>query len=170
MAIESLPAPRGQSSGLPINAIVLRAAVVAAVLGSVLTLINQGLAVFGPAPVERLPLALVYLTPFVVVAISQILGMRQAQSDARAPGTTHTKPEPFMATVAGHGIPFRAALTGLIAGSVNTSIVLLAGIFGGEEPDALPLGTLAQAFALPMLFGALSQALSYRRAFAERSG
>lgn len=170
MAIESLSGPHGQTSGLPINAILLRAAVVAAVLGSGLTLINQGTALFGPAPVERLPLALVYLTPFVVVAISQILGIRQAQSEARAPGTTHTTPKPFMATIAGHGIPFRAVLTGLIAGSANTSIVLLAGIFGSEEPDSLPLGTLAQAYVLPMLFGSLSQELAYRRAFAERTG
>lgn len=170
MAIESLPGQQGWPSGLPINAILVRATVLAAVLGSALTLINQGPAVFGPALVEFLPVALVYLTPFVVVAISQILGIRQAQSDARAIGTTRPKPQSFLATVAGHGIPFRAVLTGLIAGSVNASIVLLAGTFGGEEPDALPLGTLAQAYVLPMLFGALSQALSYRRVFAERTG
>ena len=43
-----------------------RAFIVALVLGSILTLINQSNALFGGAAVQVLPLVLVYLTPFAI--------------------------------------------------------------------------------------------------------
>ena len=166
MALESLSRAPTRASTLPFGAIFLRAAVVAMVIGSALTVINQASALFGPATLERLPLALVYLTPFVVVAVSQILGIRQARSDLRENRAARQQVEAFWNTVAGHGILLRALLTGLMAGSANASIMLFAQLLAGGESDALPLVSLAQAYALPMLFGALSQALSYRRTVA----
>ena len=56
----------------------LRAAIVAAFLGSVLTLLNQSGAIFASEQIQRLPFVLVYATPFTVVVISQVLGARQA--------------------------------------------------------------------------------------------
>ena len=60
--------------GALLNApILIRAFGVALILGSILTAINQPKALFGASPVELLPFALVYITPFVVVTLSQIL-------------------------------------------------------------------------------------------------
>lgn len=166
MATEALSRTPTRAPSLRFSAIFLRAAVVAVAIGSALTLINQAPALFGSATLERLPMVLVYLTPFVVVTISQILGIQQARAKLRETDALQLPAEPFRATIAGHGIPFRALLTGLIAGSVNASIMLFAQLLSGGEGDPLPFATLAQAYVLPMLFGALSQALSYRRAIA----
>ena len=54
----------------------------ALILGTALTLVNQSGAVFGGGKVQLLPLVLVYATPFIVVAVSQILGIRRAHLDA----------------------------------------------------------------------------------------
>ena len=57
--------------------VVRRAGIVALILGSILTFANQPAAIFGKDAIQVLPLLLVYLTPFVVVAISQVLGIRR---------------------------------------------------------------------------------------------
>ncbi len=62
-----------------------------------------------------------------------------------------------------HGIPARAAFLGLIMGSINSIIVAGAIVADGGTLDAMPAALLAQAFALPVLFGVLSQAITYRR-------
>ena len=60
---------------------------------------------------------------------------------------------------------------GLLVASVNAAMVMGAALLEQGNLNALPLALLGQALALPMLFGALSQAIAYRRAikaFAER--
>ena len=108
------------------TAVLRRAAIVALVLGSILTLANQTDALFGDAPVQLLPLLLVYLTPFVVVTISQILGVRRALYDARRDFAHEFRQDSFVTTALSHGIPLRSLLVGLAVGSVNTAIVLSA--------------------------------------------
>ncbi len=138
-----------------------RAALVALILGSVLTLANQSGAVFGPEDIRLLPLLLVTLTPFVVVTISQLLGARQAAADnARSRGSAV---ETLTATAFSHGIPTRAGLMGLLAAGVNTTIVLMAALLEHGGLGQLPYPLLGQALVLPVLFGALSQAIAYRR-------
>ena len=64
------------------SAVFLRSAIVAVVIGSVLTLINQSRWVVGSDPLQLLPFILVFVTPFVVVAISQVVAARRAFIDA----------------------------------------------------------------------------------------
>jgi hypothetical protein len=64
------------------RAVFLRSAIIAAIIGSVLTLINQPGWVLGFDPLQLMPLILVFATPFVVVAISQVVTARQAFIDA----------------------------------------------------------------------------------------
>ena len=138
-----------------------RAALVALILGSVLTLANQARAVFGPENIQLLPLLLVYLTPFVVVTVSQLLGARQAAADnARSRGSGD---ETFASTAFSHGIPARAGLMGLAAAGVNATIVAMAALLEHGGPGQLPYPLLGQSLVLPMLFGVLSQAIAYRR-------
>lgn len=144
--------------------ILFRAVLVALVIGSVLTLSNQSDAIFGTEEFEYLPLALVYLTPLVVVTISQMLGIRRATMDARHAGGRPLGKESVLATALAHGIPLRAVLVGMLVGSLNASIVLTVAFFEGASVNNLPVALLAQAYALPVLFGLLSQAISYRRA------
>ena len=139
-----------------------RALVVALILGSVLTLVNQPVAIFGTTPLELLPFALVYFTPFVVVALSQILGIRQALREGRPLAND----ERFLATVLTHGIPAKALSTGLLMGTLNTSITVAAALAETGGLSGLPIPLLAQAYCLPVLFGLLSQAISFRRAAA----
>lgn len=142
--------------------IVARAFAVALILGSTLTAINQPAAILGAASLDLLPFALVYITPFVVVTASQLLGIRRALSD----GQPLPAGEGFLATVLAHGIPSKALLTGLLVGTVNTAITAAAALIATGSLAGIPLPLLVQAYTLPVLFGLLSQAISYRRAAA----
>ena len=124
-----------------------RAVLVALVVGSFLTLANQSAAIFGTEEFEYLPLALVYLTPLVVVTISQILGIRRAKMDARQIGGRRLGEEPVLATALAHGIPLRAMLVGMLVGSINASIVITTALLESASVNSLPLALLAQAFA-----------------------
>ena len=141
-----------------------RAALVALVVGSFLTLANQFAAIFGTEEFEFLPLVLVYLTPLVVVTISQMLGIRRATMDALQNGGHQWREEPVLATALAHGIPLRAVFVGVLVGSVNASIVITIALLEGASVNNLPVALLAQAYALPVLFGLLSQTIAYRRA------
>ena len=142
--------------------ILARALAVALILGSILTAVNQPGIFSGASTFDVLPLALVYITPFAVVTLSQILGIRQALRDGKPlPGG-----ERFLATVLAHGIPSKAVLTGLLVGTVNTSITVTAALIETGSLADIPVPLLVQAYSLPVLFGLLSQAISYRRAAA----
>ena len=144
--------------------VIRRAGIVALILGSVLTLANQSGAIFGGGSVQVLPLILVYLTPFVVVTVSQVLGIRRALLDAGRGRAPVFPRDAFLATALSRGIPLRSLLLGLIVGTVNTSIVISAALMDGGNLADLPTALIGQAFVLPMLFGLVSQAISYRRA------
>lgn len=146
------------------GAVLRRSAIVALVLGSLLALANQFPALFGSADIQYLPLSLVYLTPFAVVTVSQVLGIRQAQLDAARRDTPTPLTEPVLATLLSHGIPGRAVYTGLAAGSVTSLITLSAGVLESGTLTIPPLAPLAQSFILPILFGLLSQTIAYRKA------
>ena len=152
---------RPGAGAIPAKQVLARAAAVALVLGSTLTLINQSDAIFGAAEVRWLPLTLVYLTPFLVVGVSQVLGIRAAR---RALARVTELRESFLGTILSHGIPARAIVLGLVAGGVNTAIVASAGLLAGRGLGELPAPLIAQALVLPAVFGALSQAISFRRA------
>jgi len=137
-----------------------RAAVVAAIIGGVLTVLNQSDAVFGTAEIRRLPLILVFVTPFLVISASQILGARAA---CRAAARRTARRNGFLGTLFSHGIPARAITLGVAAGSVNTAIVASAGLLAGRGLDQLPVPLILQALTLPAVLGALSQALSFHR-------
>ena len=169
VANERTSRPRFEQQNLRAHlngAVLRRAALVALILGGVLTLANQSGAVFGAETLELLPLALVYATPFFVVAISQLLGARQAASDVERGTAGGSVEEDLLATTVSHGIPLRATLVGLMMGSANAMITIAATLIERGTLGALPLPLLAQAFSLPIFFGVLSQAIAYRRAMA----
>lgn len=145
-------------------AVVLRAGIVAFVLGSVLTVANQFDAVFGDSAIALLSLSLVYATPFVVVTLSQLLGIRRAVLDGSKDIASGLATRSFLATALSNGIPRRALLVGASVGTANTLIVASATYAEHGDYGSLPTALIAQAFVLPVLFGMLSQALSYRRA------
>lgn len=143
--------------------IMRRAFCTALALGSVLMLTNQSGAIFGNDKVQVLPLFLVYLTPFVVVIVSQVLGTLRAMSDARSTNAFAYRGKAFFSTAISHGIPFRALLVASVIGTATTWIVALAALMAHGTVSNLPTAQILQAFALPMLFGLVSQTISYRR-------
>lgn len=139
--------------------IVKKAAIVAVMIGGILTLSGQQGAIFGEADFQVLPMTLAFLTPFLVVVISQVFGIREARK-----ALTHTTEnrQTFVGTLFSHGIPTRAVALGLTAGVVNTAIVATAYVMIGKNLDQLPVSLIVQAVTLPIIFGAFSQALSFR--------
>jgi hypothetical protein len=153
---------RGQEPAVSLAKQVLtRATVIAAILGTTLTLLNQPNAIFGAAQFQWLPLILVYLTPFLVVCVSHILGINQARKELAWRARFH---EDFAATLVSHGILARAVVLGLAAGGINTAIVAADGFAAGRDLDQMPVALIIQALTLPIVFGAVSQTLAFRRA------
>ena len=169
MTIAFEGAPRADARTTPASwlshlnpGVILRSVLVAAVLGTLLTLTNQYSAVVGPARIQVLPLVLVFITPFVVVTISQASAARQASLEAAL-----ARPVPpddgFIATALAHGIPRRAAAIGMIMGTLNTAAILAATVLEGGALSSTPLNLVVQVYALPIVFGVLSQAITFRR-------
>jgi len=144
------------------NTVIIRAAIVAAILGSVVTLINQPGWVAGTEPLQVLQFVLVFLLPFGVVAAAQIVGARQAQRDSAEQGTS-PKREGFASTISSHGIPTRAAAISVFFGSVNAIAVASQTLVYGNDLATIEIVPLGQAFVLPLVFGLISQAIAYRR-------
>jgi len=144
--------------------IIKRAAIAAIVIGSVLTLINQFDAIFGPAKLQILPLALVYLTPFLVVSLSQIIGAFAARKEMLLASDFQ---QGFFGTMLSHDILIRAVALGLAAGGTNTFIVVIANIAAGQDISQLPVALILQALVLPIIFGAMSQTLAFRRTISQ---
>ncbi len=154
-----------------LNGGVLRRAVIAAaIIGSLLTVATQSQAWFGSAALQWLPLLLAYVTPVVVVTLSQVLGARQAVTDRQRRAIQGAAAESFARTIVGHGIPGRAVLMGLAAASATAAIVTATGWAAHGGPGPLPTALLARAFILPAIFGVLSQAIAYRRAMMAMGG
>jgi len=143
-----------------------RAFVVAIVLGSILTLVNQPEAIFGNATTQVLPLILVYLTPFIVVTLSQALGSYRAIWEAQSGIAQQGQNEGFITTAMSHGIPMRALLLAICIGVINTLVIVLDLLVSSGTLLQLPTTAIGQAFVLPLMFGLISQAISYRRAVA----
>ncbi len=144
--------------------IVRRAAIAALVIGSALTLINQPQAVFGDAPLNLAPFILVYLTPFVVVVLSQVLGTRTLFSEVAGGRSTGRDAESFAGTALSHGIPLRVATVALGVGTAMTPAIVALTLLDGGDLSRVPLAQIGQVYALPLVFGLLSQTLAYRRA------
>lgn len=143
------------------KAVLARATIVAVVLGTGLTVANQSDAIFGRAELQLLPLILAYLTPFLVVSVSQVMG---TQAAASATGWQAEKHERFLMTLLSHGIIRRALALGIVIGCFNIGLVIADGVIAERQMDQLPVALILQTITLPVLFGALSQSLSFRRA------
>ena len=149
-----------------LNAAVLkRSLLLALIIGGMLTLVNQSVALFSDALFERLPLVLAFVTPFVVITISQLGATHQAVSDVIR-GQTSATNRPFITTLVAHNIPFRAMVIGLITGGANSLLILISTFSQTGDITNAPLPLLIQVYVLPFVFGALSQALAYRRCVA----
>jgi hypothetical protein len=145
------------------RAVVMRSAIIAAVIGTVLTAINQYGAVRGAVSLQWLPFSLVFLTPFLVVTFSQLAAIRRAAADARVQKNLRPS-ETFLETLNRHGIWRRTFTIGFIAGTINTAIILAQSLLDTSPPTTDPGILIAQVYALPVIFGLLSQTISYRRA------
>ena len=94
--------------------------------------------------------------------VSQAAGVRQEQIDSVSYGVP-ASPEGFITTVASHGIPARAVAIGLLFGTLNAVFSVVDELFRSGEITAVDVAPLGQAYVLPLAFGLVTQAFSYRR-------
>jgi hypothetical protein len=144
------------------RAAIFRATVVAVVIGSLLTIVNQSGWLTGNEPPQVLQLILVFLLPFAVVLVSQVAGIRQANVES-AESAIRERVENVLQTLIAHGIPARAVAIGLVFGSVNAVLTLTNAYLAAGNIESVAVVPLAQAYTLPFVFGLLSQTISYRR-------
>lgn len=105
-----------------------------------------------------LQIALTFLAPFLVVSLSQAVGIRRGIVDARLGPLS----EPVTATIGTHGIPARAVTIAIATGSSLTVVVLLATAASGG--GQIGIMTFLQLFLFPLTFSFISQTIAYRRA------
>ena len=141
--------------------VLIRSLILALFIGSVLTLANQFSALLGGEGLKILPLAQVFVTPFAVITLSQLSATQQAILDSPQP-LLNGRLSVFHSMFT-HGIPLRAALIALAAVGINglVTIVVLPQSSAVILQSSWPL--LAQSFVVPFIFGAFSQAVTYRR-------
>jgi hypothetical protein len=144
------------------RAVIIRATIVAVVIGSLLTIVNQSGWLTGNEPPQVLQLILVFLLPFAVVLVSQVAGIRQANVES-AESAIRERVENVLQTLIAHGIPARAIAIGLVFGSVNAVLTLANAYLAAGNIESIAVVPLAQAYTLPFVFGLLSQTISYRR-------
>ena len=142
--------------------VIIRAAIIAVIIGTVLTLVNQSGWVAGTEPLQVLQLVLVFALPFGVVMAAQILAARQAQRDSSGQ-TVAASSEGFARTISSHGIPARAVAIAVVFGSLNAALVVANTLLHGNDVSTIAIVPLGQAYVLPLVFGLLSQAIAYRR-------
>ena len=141
--------------------VLIRSLILALFIGSVLTLVNQFSALLGGEGLKILPLVQVFVTPFAVITLSQLSATQQAIFDS--PQSRLNGRSSIFHTMFTHGIPLRAALIALAAVGINglISIVVMPQSSAVILQSSWPL--LAQSFVVPLIFGAFSQAVTYRR-------
>lgn len=144
------------------KSVLLRSVVVALILGSILTLTNQSAAIFGDDSFNQLLFTLAFITPFVVVTLSQLGAIQQVVVE-RSFRRTSGDAANFIDTIIAHDIPLRAVAISLIVGSVSSAIILLYTILQTGDISQAPLSQLILSYFLPLVFGAFSQTLTYRR-------
>lgn len=143
-----------------------RSLVLALIIGCMLTLGNQSVAVFSSGELLKLQLILAFITPFAVITLSQLGAMHQADID-RAKGLAFTKTEHFTVSVFKHNIPFRALMISMVVGGVSSVIILTNTVIRTGGLENTPWHQLVQSYVLPFIFGTLSQTLTYRRNLAQ---
>lgn len=144
------------------RAMFVRATIVAIVLGTILTLVNQSGWIAGNEPLQVSQLILVFLLPFGVVTAGQIAGAFQAHIDKD--GRNGRKAgESIFATLTSHGIPRRSIVISLAFGGTNAVVAIAELLWRSGDLATVSIVPMAQGFVLPLVFGLLSQTISYRR-------
>ncbi len=69
--------------------------------------------------------------------------------------------EGFLAKLGVHGIPARALVIALVFGSLNAAAVVVYTLSRSEDLATIAVASLVQAYVLPLVFGLLSQSISY---------
>jgi hypothetical protein len=140
-----------------------RSIILACIIGSSLTLINQPFAVFGGQLFVKTQLILAFNLPFIVITLSQLLGKKQAKTD-QIDNQYQFLSEGLLTTMINHNIPIRALIISVLAGSFANILILFIAYLEGENNN-INVFLMIQPYFLTFIFGALSQALSYRRMF-----
>lgn len=148
-----LPSPPAAQSlpPLELKPVIVRAAIVAALLGPILNLANQWSAI-RVGEIDLLPAALFFSTPFLTVFVSQLAAYRAA-------ARKHADKSARLGVIA---LILRAATIGAVMAMLNISLLASVAAIAGEPP-ALPVGLALQSLLLPTFFSAVSQYLTHRR-------
>jgi len=138
-----------------------RSVIIAAIIGSILTFVNQPLAIYGHESLVKLKLVLAFVLPFIVISISQVFGKHQAEID-QIESQFKFSHENLLKTMVSHNIPARALVICLIVGSL-ASVVTLSNFLLHDKNTNIDWYFMIQPYLFSLFFGAFSQAISYRR-------
>jgi len=141
--------------------ILKRSVIIAAIIGSVLTFVNQTSAILGDESLVKFKLILVFLLPFIVISISQVFGKYQAEID-KVDSQSQFSHEKLLITMVSHNIPIRALVICLIVGSL-ASVVTFSNVLLHDKNTNIDWYFIIQPYLFSLFFGAFSQALSYQR-------
>ncbi len=138
------------------HGIARRAIIIGVTVGVALTLFNRNY-----LPVHWPTLVVTFLTPMILVATSQAVGIRRAILDHRA---GRPAPRSFGAAAIGHGIPARSLAIALTSGLALATILGALQVLSGNAHQPAGYGPAAQAMIIGFFVSTASQGIAMRRA------
>lgn len=144
------------------STVIPRAIILSLVIGSIINLVNQYDALFSSNRLQLLQLMQTYLTAFAVVLYAQCAALNRALSDIHSDHSSGNMGH-LLSTPISHGIPKRAFVIGLVAGSINTAILFISNYINSGGINELPISQIVQFYLIPLFFGVLTQTLFYQR-------
>ncbi|MEH6346407.1 MAG: hypothetical protein V7785_15040, partial [Bermanella sp.] len=142
--------------------VIKRSLILSMIIGSALTLLNQTSAIFGQGEFQLIPTVFMFITPFIVITLSQLVAAEQARIDC-INGQNINPDISFLNILVNRNIGMRALIIALIMGLTNCTLMGLISLGIDGSLSLLSENLVFQFFILPLLFGALSQAITIKR-------
>ncbi len=141
-----------------------RSLILSIIIGAILTLLNQPSAIFGQVELKLLPTIFMFITPFIVITLSQLVANEQARIH-EANGQKRSRNISFVNILVNHNVVPRALIIAVVMGLINCILMGLISLYENESLSLLSTSLVVQFFILPLIFGGLSQTLTLKRQF-----
>jgi len=141
-----------------------RSLILSIIIGVILTLLNQPSAIFGQAELKLLPTIFMFITPLIVITLSQLVANEQARIH-EVNGQNSARDSGFLNVLFNHNIGLRALIIAVVMGLINCILMGLISLYENGSLSLLSTSLVLQFFILPLIFGAVSQTITLKRHF-----
>ncbi len=139
-----------------------RSLILSMIIGVTLTLLNQPSVILGQAEFKWVTTIFMFITPFIVITLSQLVANEQARIDWPH-GQNGVQESGFLNILFNHNIATRAFFIALAIGLINCILMGLISLYKNGNMSLLSTELVLQFFILPFIFGVFSQTMTLKR-------